>query len=287
MDKQKSTMDTEQLNKALYEKMSAEQERYKHNLLGQTPESILNHAYEYAMREDILMEVETIGLPARQAKVLLESPFPLVDIYKDFRDMETDHMECVRECIEQRADDLLEAQYKKTRAIPLYRESLSYAEAHGEAEQWRASHEANIACRDAIETAIRDSHDGTYHKPGARGVLSEFGLERMSHVLAATLLDRTGDQWISKDNQVWAVKVPMFENGSRADYALSSHSIPLDGFVKSARQEMAIMRKVQELTGEKTAPAQKPSIREQLAAAKAAQTEKPAAQQHLQDQAAR
>ena len=50
-------MDAEKLNQALYDKMAAEQERFKHGLLGMTAEEALNHAYEYAMREDILMSV--------------------------------------------------------------------------------------------------------------------------------------------------------------------------------------------------------------------------------------
>lgn len=51
-------MDAEKLNQALYDKMAAEQERFKHGLLGMTAEEALNHAYEYAMREDILMSLE-------------------------------------------------------------------------------------------------------------------------------------------------------------------------------------------------------------------------------------
>ena len=39
-------MDTEKLNQVLYEKMSAEQAQFRHDLLGQTPEEVLNHAYE-------------------------------------------------------------------------------------------------------------------------------------------------------------------------------------------------------------------------------------------------
>lgn len=287
MDEQKSVMDAEQLNKALYEKMSAEQERYRHNLLGMTMEEVLSHAYEYTIREDILVEAEVIGLPARQAAVLLESPFPLADIYKDFCEWETNHLECVRECIEQRADDLLEAQYQKTRAIPLYQESLRYAKEHGEVELWQASHKANIACRDAIDATIREGYDGTYFKPGARGVLAEFGLERVSHVLAVTLLDKTWDQRLSGDNQAWAATVPMFEADRRSDYMINSHPTLLDSFVRLARSEMEAMRTVQRLTGEKPNPAHKPSIRDQLAAAKAAQTEKPTAQQHQKDKEAR
>ena len=39
-------MDAEKLNQALYDKMAAEQERFKHGLLGLTTEEALNHAYE-------------------------------------------------------------------------------------------------------------------------------------------------------------------------------------------------------------------------------------------------
>ena len=45
-------MTNEELNTALYEKMFAEQETYRAWLLSQPPEEILNHAYEYTMREE-------------------------------------------------------------------------------------------------------------------------------------------------------------------------------------------------------------------------------------------
>ena len=109
-------MDAEKLNQALYEKMAAEQERYRHVLLGQTPEEALNHAYEYTIREDILMEMDFFTLPEKLAAALLESPSPLADIFKDFRDMETGHMDHIRECIEDRAGILLESQRENTRS---------------------------------------------------------------------------------------------------------------------------------------------------------------------------
>ena len=51
-------MTNEQLNTALYEKMFAEQEKYREWLLTQSPEEILNHTYEYTVREDIWQTVE-------------------------------------------------------------------------------------------------------------------------------------------------------------------------------------------------------------------------------------
>ena len=43
-------------NARLYEKMKAEQDKYRDWLLYQEPSEILNHTYEYTMREDIVME---------------------------------------------------------------------------------------------------------------------------------------------------------------------------------------------------------------------------------------
>ena len=51
-------MTHEELNTALFEKMFAEQKTYRAWLLSQPPEEILNHAYEYTVREDILMSLE-------------------------------------------------------------------------------------------------------------------------------------------------------------------------------------------------------------------------------------
>ena len=75
-------MTNEELNTALYEKMFAEQETYRSWLLSLPPEEILNHAYEYTMREDILMSLEYHDLPDPQAKALLKSPSPLAEMQK-------------------------------------------------------------------------------------------------------------------------------------------------------------------------------------------------------------
>ena len=250
-------MDAEKLNQALYEKMSAEQERFKHGLLGMTPEEVLDHAYEYAMRQDILMEMEELDLSAPEAAALLKSPFPLADIYGDFREREG-HMDLVRECIETLAFSLLETQREKTRAIPLYPQSGEYAVQHGELDAFRASLETNIACRDAIEAAIQECFDGMSLHADAKGVLAVFGAERVSHVLAATLQGIRNDPRISSGNQAWAATVPMFDTVSRhRDYLITSHPGVLSIFVTQARKEMDAMQKQVE---------QKPSIKAQLSA---------------------
>ena len=251
-------MDTEKLNQALYDKMAAEQERFKHGLLGMTAEEALNHAYEYVMREDILMSMEVLNLPAPQAEALLESPCPLADIYKDFRDMETGHMDNIRECIEGRAESLMEAQRETAPIIPIYQHTGEYAREHGELDAFLASLETNVACRDAIETAIGEGFDGMSLHADTKGVLAAFGAERVSHVLAATLQGIRNDPRVSSGNRAWAATVPMFDTAGRhRDYLITSHPGVLSIFVTQTRKEMDAMQKQTE---------KKPSIKAQLAA---------------------
>lgn len=253
-------MDAEKTNQALYEKMSAEQAEYRGWLLTQTPEDILSHVYAYAIREDILMEMEELVLPEKEAAALLESATPLADVFEDFRNRDG-HMDHVRECIEDLANGLLEAKREATRSIPLYQQSGEYAMEHGEMDAFRASRKANVACREAIESAISEGFDGMHLTADTKGVLAEFGPERVSYVLAATLQNKTWDERFSRNNQAWAAAVPMVEpQDRRSAYIINSHSTLLDSFVSTMRKELDAMR------DQKSQAATKPSIKEQLAA---------------------
>lgn len=91
-------------NARLYEKMKAEQDKYRDWLASQEPSEILNHTYEYTMREDIVMCMEELELEPEKARALLRSPCPRSDVYKEFRDRETEHMDTIRDSIETEAD---------------------------------------------------------------------------------------------------------------------------------------------------------------------------------------
>ena len=94
-------------NTLLYEKMKTEQDKYRDWLLAQPPSEILNHTYEYTMREDIVMAMEELELTPKQARALLKSPCPLDDVYKEFKDREVEHMDTIRDSIETRADQVI------------------------------------------------------------------------------------------------------------------------------------------------------------------------------------
>ena len=96
-------MTNEELNTALYEKMFAEQETYRAWLLAQASEEILNHTYEYTVREDILMSLEYNSLPNAQVRALLKSPSPLADVFAAWEDRETSYMEEIWQTVTDRA----------------------------------------------------------------------------------------------------------------------------------------------------------------------------------------
>lgn len=110
-------MNTNELNTALYEKMAAEQEQYRDWLKGLLPEEILNHAYEYTVREDILMEMAELELPPEQAEALLASPSPLADVLRYFDKLETGHMDLIRDSIEGRANDVTMQKIQRRAAL--------------------------------------------------------------------------------------------------------------------------------------------------------------------------
>ena len=62
---------------------------------------------------------------------------------------------------------------------PMYYKPLYYAAENGEMEQYRASHFANQACRDAIEKAIAEHYRDNHLDPVAvKEVTEQFGYER-------------------------------------------------------------------------------------------------------------
>lgn len=109
-------MTNEELNTALYEKMFEAQENYRAWLLSQPPEEILNHAYEYTHREDILLSLEYNDLSSPQAKALLKSSDPLADIFREWEHRESMHMEEIWETIQSRANNAILAQKRAEHA---------------------------------------------------------------------------------------------------------------------------------------------------------------------------
>lgn len=98
-------MTNKELNSALYRKLFDEQDQYKKVLLKLPPENILDHAYEYAVRDDILLSFEYHDLSDDQVKALLKSEYPLHDIFNKWESRETEYMQDIWDTVEAHAND--------------------------------------------------------------------------------------------------------------------------------------------------------------------------------------
>ena len=103
----------EELNEELYKKARAEFEAHKNSLLAMSPEQILEHAYDYAIREDIVLALEYFDLHARQAQALLKADNVLDAVLEKWEGWKNNYMESIQEAIECKANEISRAEYIK------------------------------------------------------------------------------------------------------------------------------------------------------------------------------
>ena len=74
-----------------------------------------------------------------------------------------------------------------------------------EMELWLDEHRDSIACRNAIDEAIREGLNNAHlQDDGARKTIEEFGIQRVELVLAATVQDRSMEERFSRQTLDWA-----------------------------------------------------------------------------------
>ncbi len=186
-------------------KMTDEFNTYRAWLLTQPPEEILKHAYEYSVKQDIILNVADADLSPAQLETMLRSPCPLEDVFKDCAYIDqSDYNYTLKVLIEQRADDAMEQQ----RAAPIYDDTAREANERGELDKFKASAEADENCKTAIENAIVRNYDGSRLNTSAaiREVREQFGDKRLTRVTASLIINRPHDGRISPENMAWAEK---------------------------------------------------------------------------------
>ena len=130
-----------------------------------------------------------------------------------------------------------------------------------ELEQYRASNNVNLQCKESIEAAVREHFDGMYlSHDAAKGVIETYGMERVSMVLSNTIQLQDWDGRYSQRNKEWAKTIPNDNPETvRCGYALNSHPAVLDGFIDLVREEQQRSRTQRE----KLEPS-RPSVRDKL-----------------------
>ena len=214
MEKGKMCMSNEELNTALYNKMFNEQKTYEAWLKSLPTDEALTHAYEYCIREDILLALEYNDLDNDLGRALLGSTTPLKDIFRSFENTPSDYMDIVFASIENHAREVIQKQ-REMEQFPLYREPASYAREYDELDAYRLSFKANVACKEAIETAIAENyHDNRLDTCCVKDIIDRFGMDRVEYVLAATVQVKDWDERFSRRNKEWAATIPVVDDGN-------------------------------------------------------------------------
>ena len=141
---------------------------------------------------------------------------------------------------------------KEKSIIPLYKEDMMTAKENGEMADWRMSFKENCNCAKAIDKALNENYaDNRLDTDKALdAVLAEYSAERVTHVLAAQVVNHDWDGRYHNDVKAWAKEQTKelsteFMEDSR-DYYLNAHPILIDGLATK------VMQREKEL--EKTTP---------------------------------
>ena len=97
--------------------------------------------------------------------------------------------------------------------------------------------DTKVSCKDAIDRAIAENFDGhRLPKATAEGVIREYGIERVSYVLANTVMHRSQEERISPENKEWAKSIEPYAMYESRDIVAASHPAVLNGFINQARR---------------------------------------------------
>ena len=98
-------MEQAEMMQVLFAKMSAEQGGYRKWLVSLPPEEILEHAYEYTVREAALSLMGKVELSKGQITALFATKTPLTGICDEFFSRDIDYEIELTDCIEVFAND--------------------------------------------------------------------------------------------------------------------------------------------------------------------------------------
>jgi len=108
-------MTNEQLNTNLYFKMSSEFSKYEAELLDLPSKEILEHAYAYTVKQDILLAMEEYNLPDKACKALLAEKNSLETVFSRWENHEGHYMDEIRDVIECAANERMRDDFLKAR----------------------------------------------------------------------------------------------------------------------------------------------------------------------------
>ena len=127
---------------------------------------------------------------------------------------------------------------RETAKDNIYLHSGSYAQEHGELDKYLLSHSLDEECVQAIGQAISDNYaDNRLGKGFEQDLISEYGLERVKHIVTTLIRRSEWDRRYSRENREWANSTAGYEDKSDEKRIYSSaHPGLIDLFADRVRK---------------------------------------------------
>ena len=127
---------------------------------------------------------------------------------------------------------------RETAKDNIYLHSGSYAQEHGELDKYLLSHSLDEECVQAIGQAISDNYaDNRLGKGFEQDLISEYGLERVKHIVTTLIRRSEWDRRYSTENREWANGTVGYEDKSDEKHIYSSaHPGLIDLFADRVRK---------------------------------------------------
>lgn len=106
-----------------------------------------------------------------------------------------------------------------------------------EKAQEKMERDTKISCKDAIERTIAEKFDGRrLPKDTAEEVIKEYGIDRVSYVLANSVAHKRQDVRLSDENKEWAKEIEPYAMWENRDMIVDTHPAVLNGFINQTRR---------------------------------------------------
>lgn len=127
---------------------------------------------------------------------------------------------------------------RETAKDNIYLHSGSYAQEHGELDKYLLSHSLDEECVQAIGQAISDNYaDNRLGKGFEQALISEYGLERVKHIVTTLIRRSEWDRRYSTENREWTNRTAGYEDKSDEKRIYSSaHPGLIDLFADRVRK---------------------------------------------------
>lgn len=102
-------MNAKEANVILRQKVRAELSKFRRHLLSQSQQTVLDHAYEYATKSDMVTIIHETEFTLSEAKGLLSRPGLLDAIFKEYGNHSSNSMDVLVSFISDKAEDYVNA----------------------------------------------------------------------------------------------------------------------------------------------------------------------------------